>query len=668
MKLPFAISIEQALGDPILDIQESMDNNGIEAPQMLVLDSNFHRFGKNNACWYVGSFDPVPWCTYGDWHESDVSYKWVQTHVGTRAEREIVALKIRDAIKERMQLKEAEYKQAVEKAIKILNSTPIATSTPYTEKKGVIPMNALQKDNTLIIPVMGKDGNPQSLQYIAADGSKKFLPGGKVKGGFVSFKGIDDVIFLCEGWATGRSIHEATGRQTYCSFSAGNLSEVARIIKEKWNKEPVVVADNDKSGTGEKEAIKTECPYVLIPIVGMDANDYVQSGHDLKSLLLPKEEHVSEVTQTDGYMLSARDFLESQKQTRWLIKNYLPRESFCMLFGASGSGKTFIAMDWIMHICSGTPSWFSERVHEGKVAYLCGEGRFGVANRLRAWMLRNKGMKLDNLLISQGATDLNNYEGLKIAIEGIRERDFKPDLVVVDTLNRFYSGDENSSQDARSFIKGCSALTEEFGCTVLVIHHTGVSDDAKKRARGSSAFRGALDMEVCVESLENGSISLEVTKSKDSMIPNPKYLKLESVDLGFTDEDGDMVTSAVVVKGSDEPVKKTHEYEKERSEVLDIFKNYGELDLDNNLFVSRDNVIEWFMKQYPDKTRANARSFFNSDVRSIGKLTISGLLYRTDAAVYIKDESLRLIANILSQDHRRQCAKLENKGGNLFHE
>ena len=88
-------------------------------------------------------------------------------------------------------------------------------------------------------------------------------------------------------------------------------------------------------------------------------------------------------------------------------------------------------------------------------------------------------------------------------------------------------------------------------CTVILVHHTGVSEEAQHRARGSSAWRGALDIEISVIPAK-GDKSIEIVqrKSKDAEMAAPVYVDLESVAIpGWFDEDGEAVSSAVVVKG-----------------------------------------------------------------------------------------------------------------------
>ena len=124
----------------------------------------------------------------------------------------------------------------------------------------------------------------------------------------------------------------------------------------------------------------------------------------------------------------------------------------------------------------------------------------------------------------------------------------RPSLIVVDTLHRFLLGDENSAQDAKTMLDACGALMAEFNCSVLLVHHTGVSDEAQHRARGSSAWRGALDIEISiVPGKDGGPIQIVQRKSKDAELAEPVWAELTSVTIpGWVDEDGQPVTSAVV--------------------------------------------------------------------------------------------------------------------------
>jgi hypothetical protein len=99
-------------------------------------------------------------------------------------------------------------------------------------------------------------------------------------------------------------------------------------------------------------------------------------------------------------------------------------------------------------------------------------------------------------------------------------------------------------------LDACANLMMEFNCTVILVHHTGVSDEAQHRARGSSAWRGALDIEISViPGKDNQPMQLVQRKSKDAEMAETIYLDLQQVTIpGWYDEDNQPVTSAITTQ------------------------------------------------------------------------------------------------------------------------
>jgi hypothetical protein len=221
-----------------------------------------------------------------------------------------------------------------------------------------------------------------------------------------------------------------------------------------------------------------------------------------------------------------------------------------MVHGPSGGGKTFVTLDWMLHIAADKPNWLGHKVKGGNMVYLAGEGHHGLRSRIAAWKHKNKVSKL-NMWVSKSGLDLNTPEGYLKVVESVRALKIKPNVITVDTLHRFMAGDENSAQDAKTMLDACAALMLEFSCTVILVHHTGVSEEAQHRARGSSAWRGALDIEISiVPSKPDKPMEIVQRKSKDAEMAQTVYVELESVAIpGWLDEDGEQVTSAVVVQG-----------------------------------------------------------------------------------------------------------------------
>jgi hypothetical protein len=198
-------------------------------------------------------------------------------------------------------------------------------------------------------------------------------------------------------------------------------------------------------------------------------------------------------------------------------------------------------------MASGIEDWAGFKVRPASVVYLAGEGHHGLRGRVAAGKHHHKSGKL-NMWLSKDGCDLNTPEGFRRVVDSVSTLPSVPSLIVVDTLHRFLLGDENSAQDAKSMLDACNALMNKFGCAVLLVHHTGVSDEAQHRARGSSAWRGALDIEISIVPGKPGQpMQIVQRKSKDAEMAEPVYAELRSIAIpNWFDEDGEQVTSAIV--------------------------------------------------------------------------------------------------------------------------
>jgi KaiC/GvpD/RAD55 family RecA-like ATPase len=200
--------------------------------------------------------------------------------------------------------------------------------------------------------------------------------------------------------------------------------------------------------------------------------------------------------------------------------------------------------------------------------------------------------------MSKTGTDLNSSEGLVKVIDNVRALPETPKVIVVDTLHRFLNGDENSAQDAKTMLDACALLMEEFDCTVVLVHHTGVSDEAQHRARGSSAWRGALDIEVSVKPSKNGGpIEVIQRKMKDAEMQGSLFFDLKKVDIrGWRDEDNDQVSS-VVLESANKPIKmdkKVSKIEEKRRRFERAWHHsHRSRDDQNRPYVARSALLEF---------------------------------------------------------------------------
>jgi hypothetical protein len=247
------------------------------------------------------------------------------------------------------------------------------------------------------------------------------------------------------------------------------------------------------------------------------------------------------------------DTVSNSAPIRWWIKGWIPQNALMMVHGRSGAGKSFIVLDWLMTLASGKGTWFGHRVKECQVLYLAGEGLAGLRARSAAWNQHHQ-MPLENMWHTMGATDLDDPIALGAVIQAVRVSGINPSVIAVDTLNRHMAGDENSARDTREMMKACAALQREFDATVILVHHVGNNPESSSRARGSSAWRAALDMEISVTYEKRGSRSIRQLKNKEGQPIAPVGFRLDAIQIrDWTDEDGDPITSAVVVQEGGSP-------------------------------------------------------------------------------------------------------------------
>ncbi|MEX0574332.1 helicase RepA family protein, partial [Enterobacter cloacae subsp. cloacae] len=226
----------------------------------------------------------------------------------------------------------------------------------------------------------------------------------------------------------------------------------------------------------------------------------------------------------------------------YTLKSYLPANSLSSIYGPSGSYKSFLAVSWACHVAAGM-KWAGKSVSAGAVMYVVGEGGIGVPRRIKAWEKKH-GVKLNNLYLVNRPVFPVRREEMQEMIKAARDVKSKTGqpvrLIVIDTLARCFGGnDENDARDMGAFIEGCDVIKRETGATLLVVHHSGKDDT--KGARGSSAFRAALDAEFNVRREgDGGAIILTCTKMKDSEEPKQAAFDLRPIEL-FTDRDGELI-------------------------------------------------------------------------------------------------------------------------------
>ena len=246
-------------------------------------------------------------------------------------------------------------------------------------------------------------------------------------------------------------------------------------------------------------------------------------------------------------VVNAADF-SGGPPLEWIIKGVLPRAGLAVIYGESGAGKSFLALDISAAITRGI-AWRDRKTAKGRVVYVCAEGAGGFRQRLRAYAADNRVEMSELPAVIADAPNMLKGEDVAAVTKAILEWAGAPeggraaDVIVVDTLAAASPGsDENSGKDVGQIIAHCGWMHKMTGALVVLIHHSG--KDASKGARGWSGLKGAMDAELQVT--RNGDYrAVESTKLKDGADGMVWPFKLKTVVLGM-DSDGDPLSSCVV--------------------------------------------------------------------------------------------------------------------------
>ena len=236
------------------EFKDAMEAGGLIPPAEIVGDGKFHRCAdqghpdKQNGS-YILHLDDIAVGSFHNWAGDSGWQTWHEGMSRTLSIAEQAALHAEmESMKKQRDSEEMEIRaDAQRRAHRIWESAPPCTDHPYLTKKGIQAHDVrLAPDGSLIILANDMDGIMHTLQFIDGDGNKRFLTGGRVRGCFHMIGESTSSLYICEGFATGASIHEATGCGVIVAFNCGNLLPVAQAIRERCpDYDLVFCADDD---------------------------------------------------------------------------------------------------------------------------------------------------------------------------------------------------------------------------------------------------------------------------------------------------------------------------------------------------------------------------------------------------------------------------------------
>ncbi len=262
--------------------------------------------------------------------------------------------------------------------------------------------------------------------------------------------------------------------------------------------------------------------------------DWAQRLEPARVQLAPNLRPLSRHELFNKYQLLTLDDLQKRAPVRWLVDGYLPLGGFGVLYGPSGSGKSFLALDLALCVAARQP-WMGQDVMSGPVVYIAAEGMGGMQQRVEAWRFSRPTCDPSGIRFVEWSVNMLDEQDVTTLLAALADLPIPPALTVIDTLARcLVGGDENAARDMGLFIAAVDRIRAATGGTVLVVHHTGKNGDAE---RGSSALRGAADTMIAVTN-DDGLIKVQCDKQKDAPEFERMYARLVTVgDSAFIGKD-----------------------------------------------------------------------------------------------------------------------------------
>lgn len=492
-------------------------------PESIISDGTLQRFNvhgsKNKSGWYVLHMGNNFSCgVFGNWKTGN-HVKWCSSKAEDMTDLESIEYQqvlkrlSEQRKKEKLRLQKIAQKtsqQIWEKAIPVINHN-------YLKSKKVKSYGLKQNEKELVVPAYDAEGKICTIQTIGIDGKKKFLYGGKIKGCFFTIPGKNECLYICEGYATGASIHEATGETVVIAFNAGNLLPVAKAVSAKTTKNIIVCADNDqwtpgnpgvtKAGSAAKEVRAS----VVMPqfqdtknrptdfndlarLFGLDAvRSQILTPLKGQSFLpfLPQD------TQVARYLVTMPDPIEFI--VKYDNQGLIPKGIVGVLTATGGTGKSFFLLQLAYILAGGYNMGNIRAIKPTRTLYIAGEDTQDEISR-RLWNI-GKGKFPSYLyacsvygeigpLMRLNGNIPERADGFKWLESTIKNHN-RLEVLILDPKSRMYGLDENNSDHATQWIQCIEHLSKKYEITILFSHHTSKNEGAKisqNMSRGSSAI------------------------------------------------------------------------------------------------------------------------------------------------------------------------------------
>lgn len=297
------------------------------------------------------------------------------------------------------------------------------------------------------------------------------------------------------GWTDDMSLHFANAESVYVILDNEDDYKIEKRVEECWQ--------HIRRSLGRK------AKRIRLPQGSKDVCEFFEA-HGLESLWFIMKDEKS------LWHYEALDLSKEPGPIDWLLEGIVARGDIAILIGEPGIGKSWISLGLAVALAEERDSFLGKPLHvkSPRVLYVDEENpELLVRRRLRKLGLTPRGQENMRFLHRQGVR-LDKRPELLLD----EALDWEPSLIVLDSLTRMHTQDENHSGEiARLFNDGINPLARESGATVLLLHHITKteSNSSFMRARGSGDISASPDTGLDLRKLdEHGGFKINMYKSR----------------------------------------------------------------------------------------------------------------------------------------------------------
>jgi len=390
-------------------------------------------------------------------------------------------------------------------------ATEAPADFPYLQKKKVLSHGSRLRENKLVIPLYNGDGLLSSIQFIGADGEKRFLTGSTTAKCFYLIGTPVERLCVAEGFATGASVHEATGYAVAIAFSSTNLKATVEEMRKKFPQTEIIVcADADSNGLAKAREVAESGARLAIPKFESDEKINGKTPTDFNDLYLLRGSSVVKtmvesaeiIPEKFGFTSLGALLNEPEEEISWIVDGLLPSGGLSIIVAKPKVGKSTLVRQLALCIAQGEP-FLDRQTIKGAVLYVSLEEK------------RSEVRKHFKLLGGNGSEELYSYigsvpeEANQWLTKEVKNR--KPLLVIIDTLFRFAKvADVNDYAKVTTALSPLLALARENATHVMFVHHARKGGgDGGDSTLGSTAIFGSVDTSIILKSTDDKKRTIE---------------------------------------------------------------------------------------------------------------------------------------------------------------